>query len=149
MLEINPYNVQYVGSGGFALVCIGEYEKGLSMMSEAIDLNPYYNWYINIGLCLYFLVRKDFEEALHWAKLINRKNFFWDTLLNTATLGLMNDENGLSKNIHELNELVPNFEDKAEKLVAVYLYDPILQQIILKGLKLAGMEIKDNLEFSN
>jgi TolB-like protein len=51
-LSINPNNNTYLGSLGFAYVCMGEYEKGLTLLKDAVR-TPYYFWVANAGLSLY------------------------------------------------------------------------------------------------
>ncbi len=68
LISINPNNVMFTGSAGFGYICAGEYAKGIEYMLEAIQLNPYYPWYINFGFCLYYLANKEFNEALFWAE---------------------------------------------------------------------------------
>lgn len=143
MQEINPYHVMYTASAGFALVCLGDYEKGFNLMSEAVELNPYYNWYINLGFCLCFLASSEYEEALHWANMINRKGSLWDSILRTSCLGLYEPKQDYTDNLIELNTLSPNFSKKARRLIGTFIFDKKLQEVILEGLVSAGVQIEN------
>jgi len=63
-LSLNPNNPMYIGQMGFGYICAGDYEEGLLLMSESIELNPYYTWNLNIGICFYYIHHKDYNEAL-------------------------------------------------------------------------------------
>jgi len=141
MLSINPNDAMYSGSAGLGFICIGEYEKGINLMSDAIDLNPYYPWQLNLGYCLYFLAMKEFDEAYYWAKMINRNGLKYDILLRASTLGLLNRKEEADKSIKELNLIVPNFSNSARRIVNVFILDKKLQETIINGLVLAGVEI--------
>jgi TolB-like protein len=143
MLSIHPNDVMYSGSAGFGYICLGDYELGLKYMSEAIDLNPYYNWYLNLGFCLYFLAIEEFEEAHYWVKLINRKGFIFDPLLRTAILGLLNRKEEAKISESHIYQLSPNFSTRAKKLISSFVLDNKLQETIVSGLVLAGVKNLD------
>jgi TolB-like protein len=139
-IAINPNNASYVGQMGFGYICAGDYEKGLELMSESVQLNPYFNWNLNIGFCLYFMHNEEFEEAFHWAEKINRRGVFWDPLFRASTLGFLNRKEEANKAYKELLLLSPAFPEKAKKLVNLFILDKRLQEQILRGLALAGMK---------
>lgn len=140
-ISINPNDVMYSGSAGFGYICMGEYEKGLDLMSEALSLNPHYPWNLSIAFCLYYLVHEEYKEALYWAKMINRKALFWDPLLRCSLLGYVGRTDEALDAYSELISLVPDFADRAPKLVAVFLLEENLQSSILNGFGLAGIEL--------
>ncbi len=141
MLTINPNNAMYMAEAGFGYICIGQYEKGLKYITDSLPLNPYYPWNINAGLCLYYLKYEDYEEALYWANLINRPALLWDSLLKTAVLGLLGKPKDAGSLIAKINTLSPDFPSRAQEIVNTFLFDAELKKTILRGLRLAGMEI--------
>jgi len=143
-ISINPFNSHFLGSIGFGYQCSGDYEKGLELMLDAIDLSPYYPWQINMGLCLYYLHKNDFDEARYWSKLIKRPGLLWDPLLQISALGLMNKAQEASHLIDDLFKLSPDFQERATIIVGRFIIDQELQNSILRGLTLAGISIKLN-----
>jgi tetratricopeptide (TPR) repeat protein len=139
LISINPNNVMFTGSAGFGYICAGEYEKGLEYMLEAIQLNPYYPWYINFGFCLYYIVNNEFNEALFWADMINRRGFLWDSLIKTSLHGLLGNKKEASKEAAILLESSPDFPNTGKRIVGTFLLDEQLKKSILHGLKNAGI----------
>lgn len=142
-LKINPNNPMYTGQMGFGYICAGDYDKGLDLMSESIELNPYYTWNLNIGFSFYFIHTGEYEEALHWAELINRRSLIWDPLLRTAILGLLERKEEAIETHKELALLSPNFSERAIAIVNAFLFDKKLKNRILQGLRRAGVHIKN------
>lgn len=140
-LAINPYNSHFLGSIGFGHQCAGHYEKGLELMLEAIDMSPYYPWQINLGLCLYHLHQENFEEAHYWSMLIKRPGLLWDPMLQVSALGLKNQAEEASYLIDDLFKLSPAFKERATFIIGRFILDQDLQDIILRGLTMAGIKI--------
>lgn len=138
-IAVNPNNATYVGQMGFGYICAGDYDKGLELMSESVQLNPYHNWNLNIGFCFYFIHNEEFEEAFLWADKIDRKGLLWDPLSRAASLGLLNKKEEANKAYEELLVLSPKFPEKAERIIGLFILDTALQKLIIKGLALAGM----------
>lgn len=127
-----------MGQMGFGYICAGDYEKGLELMSESINLNPFYTWNLNFGFCFYFIHNEDYEEALIWAEKVNRKQFLWDPMMRASILGLLGRTSEVKNALTELKLLAPNFDQKVESIVNSFLFDLELQNKILKGLTLAS-----------
>jgi TolB-like protein len=140
-IEINPNNTMYTGSCGFGYECAGEYERGLELMSEAIKLDPYYFWNMNIGFCFYYLSHKEYDEAFLWAEKINRRALLWDPLLRASTLGHLGRNQEASGVVEELMTLSPNFTERARIIIDAFLLDKDLQNTIIQGLVKAGIKI--------
>lgn len=139
LMHINPNNPMYTGSAGFAYICAGEYERGFLLMTEAIQWNPYYPWFLNAAFYFYYLHIGEYQEALYWANLINRKGMVWDPLLRLSALGLLarsGDE--LEEVRSELFSVSPDFRKRAKHIVGTFLQDNELKAVILEGLRLAG-----------
>ena len=140
-LSINPYNAMYMASIGFGDQCAGEYERGLELMLESIDLNPFAHWVVNLGFSLYYYHKNYFEEALYWARLIKRPGLIWDPLLRAASLGQLNRTDEARLVVKELFEMSPNFADRATHIVSRFIFEEALHKSLLQGLKKAGIDI--------
>ncbi|MCK5101799.1 MAG: hypothetical protein KAR17_03255, partial [Cyclobacteriaceae bacterium] len=141
-LSLNPNNPMYMATIGFGDQCAGEYERGLVLMLESIDLNPFYPWQTNFGLSLYYFQKKTFDEALYWADLVKRPMLIWDPLMRASALGFLNRTKEASRVVNELMAVSPNFHEQAPYIVDRFIIDKELQNTILKGLTLAGIDIK-------
>ena len=140
-LEINPNDVFVSGDSGFGYICIGDYEKGLDLILEAVHLNPYYPWFYNVGFCLYYLSQREVDEALFYAQRINRPEYFLDSMLQASLLGWLGKKKDASLQFEKLLLIMPDFTQKAKKLVGLFILDDDVQTILLEGLKKAGLEV--------
>jgi TolB-like protein len=143
LISINPNSVMYSGNAGFGFICAGEYEEGVKYMLDAIRLNPYYPWYLNVGFCLYYLSKKEYKEALFWAERVNRPGFYWDHLIKASIQGLLGNSGEAGEEVARLLEIIPGFEERAKHIVGFFLLDEQLRHSIIRGLILAGMSIPE------
>lgn len=139
-LAINPHNSESIGAIGFGHTCVGRYKEGYELMLESIELNPFYPWVANLGMCFYYLNKQEFEDAHYWAELINRPGSLWYNLARVSTLGLLNKSEEASQAISELFEVSPNFKERAHYIVGRFIDDESLKASILKGLRMAGVD---------
>lgn len=142
-LAINSNNAMYMGAGGFGYECMGEYEKGLELMSESISLNPYYPWEMNLGFCFYYLYHKEYDEAYQWAERINRRALVWDPLLRASALGHLGRKEEANYVLDEIFNLSPNFPERARIIIGAFILDEELKSNIIDGLIHAGIELAD------
>jgi len=139
-LSLNPNNPMYLGQMGFGYICAGDYEKGMDLMSESINLNPFYTWNLNLGFAFYFIKSEDYEEALLWAEKVNRREFLWDPLMRASILGLLNRKKAAFSAYQEVLNICPNFEKFSHRMVNTFLFDRSLVEKITKGLHFAGLK---------
>jgi TolB-like protein/Tfp pilus assembly protein PilF len=140
-ISINPNNAMYSGSVGFGYVCAGEYKRGLDLMAEAIMLNPYYHWDVNVGFCLYYIYQKEYSEAYFWAEKIDRKKLLWDPLFRATILGYLNKQDEAKEAVQELMILSPQFPQRGHAIISTFLLDNELRKSIAEGLELAGIQL--------
>jgi len=87
-----------MGAMAFCLICCGEYDRGIKMLDESIQLNPYYQWWLNGGISFYYFHKKDYDEAIYWAEKINIPHIPWEQLLKIASLVELNKMEDAAKN---------------------------------------------------
>jgi tetratricopeptide (TPR) repeat protein len=111
---------------GFILICLGEYEKGYDMATRAIELNPYYQWWVNAGMCFYHYQKGEFTDALMWAERMNMPDVPWWYLL----MGCCQKEIGMTeaaeRSFQDLFEKFPYLVDIMPSYVTAFLKDDIL-----------------------
>ena len=144
MLALNPYDPMYMSAAGFGYICVGDYEEGLDLMLESIHLNPYYYWLLNVAFSLYYFEKKEYEDAFLWAEKINRRGLLWDPILRVAALGLLYKKDKAKEMVKEIYTLSPHFNERYGNILNTFIFDKELQETIIKGLILAGVEIKDH-----
>lgn len=127
------------GGLGFCLICAGEYERGYSMLSESIQLNPYYQWWFNAGLSIYHFQKKEFEDALYWAEKIQRQSILWELILKAAAYAELEKFNDARICTQELLQIIPNLIYSLEPIVGSFLHSEELVNRLLISLRKVGL----------
>ena len=113
----------------------------MDLMSEAITFPQNYEWDLNIGFTLYYIVNQEYKEAYYWAKMISRKLLVYDPILRCSILGYLGRTKEALEVYEEILTLTPDFPEKASKIVGVFLLDKNLQELILHGLSLTRVDL--------
>ena len=128
------------GGIGFCLICCGEYERGFKMISDSVELNPYYQWWLNGGASFYYYHKKDYDNCIHWAKKMNMADIPWELLLITASYAELGYSEEAKKMAFQIKKDFPFLQNILIDFVSAFLQDDALVQHILKGLKKAGLK---------
>jgi len=142
-IAVNPNASDKVGAMGFVLICAGEFDRGFRLLSDSIQQNPYCAWWFNAGFVLYFLYKKEYPKALHWAEKIDMPQLFWDPLLKASVFGHLNRLQQANKNVRLLSQIIPDAGDKVKNIIESFLLSPDLTDEMLAGLKKAGLKSKN------
>lgn len=139
----NWSSLNYSASGikggiGFCLICCGEYEKGYSMLHDSISLNPYYQWWLNAGICFYHIHRKNYVEALIWAKKINMPHIPWTDILEATCNFYMGELVLAEKKAIHIRQFFPSIESRLESYISSFINDPALTNNLLDAMKSLG-----------
>jgi adenylate cyclase len=139
VLELNPNATFFVGGAGWQLALIGDWERGLGILQDAMDLSsnlpgwfylaPYQNCYR----------QGDFEGALAYAIRFNTPTLAWDQVLRAAAYQRMGDSKSAGRAVSELLGRNSNFEDRATAYIRSYVYLDDLAEDIYQALLEAGM----------
>lgn len=108
---------------GFLCICLGEYETGIAMCREAMRLNPYYQWFINAGICFYYFHLEEFVEAYEWAEKMNRPDVPWWYLLRGCCLYEMGRTEEAELRFQEMLELFPYVRDIMPEYIHAFIKD--------------------------
>jgi len=138
-VRFNPYNPIVLGSAGIHLGVVGEWEEGFTLIERAMQLNPNFpGWYHSLALLDAYRHGR-FEEALVWAQKFNLPDFYWDPLLRAAVLGQLGRREKAETAARELLALRPDFPVRGRELMLRTLFDEELVDMLLAGLKKAGL----------
>ncbi|TPG33946.1 hypothetical protein [Flavobacterium pectinovorum] len=142
-IQLNPNCSVIVSGVAVMLICAGYFEEGFTILEKTIKLNPHYPWWINCGFSFYYLHKKDYATAYYWANKIDSQETFWDPLLKSSSLALMNQNSSAETQLLKLLELEPETPINIKIMLSTLLLsDDLVEQIIL-GLNKAGlMEIQ-------
>ncbi len=137
--KIKPSASGIMGAMGFFLICCGEYEQGMKMMDESIQLNPYYQWWFNGGISFYYYYKEQYEEAIYWAEKINMPHIPWEWLFKTASLAELNRMDEAQRCCTQIKTHFPFLVDMMDVYVNAFMLDKVLTKKIREALRKAGI----------
>ena len=126
---------------GFIAICCGEYEKGHALASEAMRLNPYYQWWVNAGMCYYHFHIEEYEEALAWAEKMNQPEVPWWYISRVCCLHEMGRGADAESLILQMFERFPPLKDILEPYVRAFIKDSCLTDRFLSIIKSIQAEV--------
>jgi tetratricopeptide (TPR) repeat protein len=111
---------------GFCLICAGDYERGYKLLSESIQVNPYYQWWFNAGLSIYHFHNSEFEEAIYWANKIQKQSVIWELILKITSYSELNNYSDASFCLEELRKEIPSISENIKPILGSFLQSEIL-----------------------
>ena len=137
----NPHNSLVLATAGVHLGAVGEWEEGFALTRRAMKLNPNFpGWFHTLDF-LDAYRHERFEEALILAQKFNFPTFFFDPLIRAATLGQLGRKEEALQAWRELLALQPDFPTRSRDLLTRVLFSDELVDMLLEGLKKAGLEM--------
>jgi TolB-like protein len=139
-IKIKPGAAGIMGAMGFCLICCAQYERGFKMLSESVQLNPYYQWWYNGGISFYYFQKQAFADAIYWAEKMNMPKVPWELLMKTAALAEMNNLTEAKQSGADLVCQFPFLQNVLESYLGAFIQDEILVAKLYKALLKAGIQ---------
>lgn len=127
------------GGLGFCLICAGEYDRGYLLLSESIQLNPYYPWWFNAGLSIYYFQKAEYEDAVYWAEKMQRQSLIWELLLKAAAYAELGNLSKARVSTQELAQLIPDLSNSIAAILGSFLHSDELVARLLGAVKKVGL----------
>lgn len=140
-IKINPHASGMVSGVGCLLIFAGYFETGFQIMDDSIRINPNYPWWINIGYCYYYIYKQDYKNAFYWAEKMDCAETFWDPLLKSVSLSLLNEDTEAKKYLAKLIELEPSTSVKIKSMISSYILTENVVSNMIQSLKRIGLII--------
>lgn len=106
-LALNPRATAITGTLGVGYIFHGEVEKGIKILEDSIELNPYFPWYFNMGMSVYYFYKNEYDEALYWAERMQMPTALWDPLIRTACYSKLGRLEDARKSAEALKLVLP------------------------------------------
>lgn len=135
--KLNLNSTGISGGLGFCLICAGDYERGHKLLSESIQVNPYYQWWFNAGLSIYHFHNSEFEEAIYWANKIQKQSVIWELILKITSYSELNNYSDASFCLEELRKEIPSISEDIKPILGSFLQSEILVDRFLNAFKKA------------
>jgi hypothetical protein len=108
------------------------------MLSESIQLNPYYPWWFNAGLSIYHFQHNEMEDAIYWAEKVQKQSISWEALLKAAAYSELGNHTTAKECMAEIGELQINLDQNLEPMLRSFLQsEALIQQYVSAIRKIA------------
>ncbi|MHA2371061.1 MAG: hypothetical protein ACXADX_19770, partial [Candidatus Hodarchaeales archaeon] len=139
-LQLNPNNAHFIAVLSLHVAMVGQWERAMKLMGEAMRLNPHHpGWYHILAFMNYYR-QGEYDLALIKARRFNTPEFCWDPLIRAAVLGQLERRAEARKAVDELLALVPDFKSRGPRLIRRLAYLDEHVDMLLEGLRKAGLE---------
>lgn len=134
-IKLKSNSAGIAGGLGFCLICAGEYDRGHKLLSESIQLNPYYQWWFNAGLSIYHFHKNEYEDAVYWADKMQRQSIPWELILKAASYAEMKNFDAARISMQELVQIIPDVSDSLRNILGFFLHSEEIIDRLLVALK--------------
>jgi adenylate cyclase len=140
-IALNSNNPLVLADLGNLFRLAGKREKGLAMTQKAIELNPHHpGWYWLPFSWDNYYHRRDYMEALKFAKLASMPRYESALLVMAAAYGQLGDIDNARAALETLSEVKPGYSmASAREFAARWRIPPEYQEHVIEGLRKAGL----------
>jgi len=139
VLRLNPDSLAYRELAGWLLALAGDWERGMGLIRDAVERNPFYLPCVKHALWADYLLRGEFDKAYVAALEFCGPTFFWRELMSAACLGLLGRKSEAKAGVAELLQVKPDFVQRGRTLIGYYIKSAELHERIVEGLRKAGL----------
>jgi adenylate cyclase len=141
-LRLNPGSLVYLEMMGWLLALLGDWERGMSIVRDAMKRNPHHLPHAYHGLWADHLRRGEFEEAYAAALEYRDPSFFWRSMMRACCLGHLGRAAEARAMVEELRKEKPAIEERGRTLIGYYIKPPELRERVFEGLRKAGLKLR-------
>ena len=142
-IELNPDSLYFMDVIGYHLALLGEWERGVAMISKAIRLNPFYRVYVHFATWLNLFSRAEYDRAHMELDLLLGYGDFWEPLARAATLGQLGRNDEARAAVDDLLLYKPDFAARGRVLIGHSIKFDELKAKVIDGLHKAGLNLDD------
>ena len=142
LFKLNP-PPSTLALGAWLLALVGQWQRGLSLLSEQLDIMRFYPGWFHHVFFLDYYQNSDYENALIEANKMNIPVFLWDPVERCAALGQLGYINEAASALDEVLALRPDFSDNPRRYLDCYIFQDELVVHVLDGLYKAGLPHKE------
>jgi adenylate cyclase len=141
-LALEPTHVDATAMFGIMLTASGDDEYGLELVARAQTLSPSPRPAFNVAYAYVALRAGEPCKAQEAAERMEAPNWFVTHVLLGASAALCGDAEAAAAARRRLLALWPDFEAEGLTAVRYWRFDPALEDAVLRGLRQAGLDLK-------
>jgi len=138
-LALNPNAPYIIGVAGWHLALYGEWDRGLTLLTKGMKLNPYHPSWFHLAPFMDAYRRGEYENALAEALKFNYPELFWDPVMRAAAFGRLGRQSQAKTAVGQLLKLEPDFATRGRLLIGRYVKVDDLVDGVIDGLRKAGL----------
>jgi TolB-like protein/Tfp pilus assembly protein PilF len=140
-ITLSPNNAEILAEFGMRLAMMGQWERGVSLIDDAIARNPAHPGWYHTAPAINFYRQGRYAEALEEAKQIDAPGWVHNHTILAMIYGQLGQEEEARAAARRILELDPNFEENAwYELQLRNLPEQVAEQMA-EGLRKAGLDI--------
>lgn len=140
-VSLNPNNPDIVAHYAQRLAYMGEWDRGLSLMNKAMELNPFHPGWYYFPTAFFHYERGNYERALEESRNVNMPSFTGYRMLMTACLGQLGRIEEAQAQAQELLRLDPDYPSQHWQRLGSWNFPRPLIQQVADGLRKVGLDI--------
>ncbi len=131
----------YLDVIGWLMSLAGEWERGVSYIKKAVQLNPYYRPWVRHPLCINWFRLGNYEKAYRETLNFKIPECHWDLLLKASACGHLGKIEEGQACVRALLALKPDFAQRGRILIDRYVKFEDINDRIIEGLGNLEMNI--------
>jgi TolB-like protein/Tfp pilus assembly protein PilF len=140
-VALSPNNAEILAEFGMRLAWIGQWERGIALIDEAIARNPAHPGWYHTAPALNFYRQGRYAEALEEARQIDAPGWVHNHTVLTMIYGQLGQEEEARAAARRLLELDPDFEANAWYELQLRNFPAQMAEHMAEGWRKAGLNI--------
>ena len=140
-VALNPNNAEVLAEYGMRLALMGRWQRGISLIDDAIARNPAHPGWYHTAPALNFYREGRYAEALEEAKLIDAPGWVHNHTILAMIYGQLGQEEEARAAARRILELDPDFEENAWYELQLRNFPEQMAEQMAEGLRKAGLHI--------
>ena len=139
--ELNPNDSETLARCGKRLAFMGDWDRGLAWLKEAMALNPQHYGSHYLFFAMYHYDRGEYEQALEQAFNAQLPDFFWYQAVLGMTLGQLERRAEARAAVDRLIEVKPDIREDFWRVTHAWNAPDSLVERFASGLRKAGLDL--------
>ena len=140
-VALSPNNAEILAEFGMRLALMGQWERGISLIDEAVVRNPAHPGWYHTAPALNFYRQRRYADALEEARQIDAPGWVHNHTILAMIYGQLGRTEQARAAASRILELDPDFEENAWYELQLRNFPEQMAEHMAEGLRKAGLEI--------
>jgi adenylate cyclase len=140
-VALSPNNAEVLAEFGLRLALMGQWERGIAFIDEAIARNPAHPGWYHAAPALNFYRQGRYAEALQEARQIEAPGWVHNHTILAMIYGQLGQEEPARAATRQILQMDPDFEENAWYEIQLRNFPAQMAEHMVEGLRKAGLSI--------